>query len=85
MLLAQLRRRTATNGDGSMQQRDLTKAMPFNTSMDGRGINTCKFCFTKLVLYRCTRTYIGREGHGCPIFTDAKPAASHQCGTSRQA
>ena len=28
MLLAQLRRRTATDGDGSMQQRDLTKAMP---------------------------------------------------------
>ena len=36
--------------------------------MDGRCANQQQVLFTKLVLYRCTRKYIGRGVHGCTFF-----------------
>ena len=38
------------------------------TPMDGRCANQQQVLFTKLVLYRCTRKYIGRGVHGCTFF-----------------
>ena len=64
----------------SVQKRCLTKVLLLSIRPWMDGVLSCsKFCVAKLVLYRCTWRYIGREAHECPIFTGARPAASKHC------